>query len=88
MSQIVIDMCVGRFIECQDETCRWNRECTNHRSAGDYRMDYGLRPMLTGYCKEGKIAWCSTKDSELPLHDHEHGEYVAVDEVPQQSNLW
>ena len=51
-------------------------------------MDYGLRPMLTGYCKEGKIAWCSTKDSELPLHDHEHGEYVAVDEVPQQLSLW
>ena len=88
MSEITIDLCGGRFIECQDETCRWNRECTNHRSAGDFRMDYGLRPELTGYDKEGKIAWCSTKDSELPLHEHEHGEYVAIDEVPSQLSLW
>ncbi len=88
MSEITIDMCGGRFIECQDETCRFVRKCTNHRSAGDFRMEYGLRPMLTGYSNEGKIAWCSTKDSTLPTDEHSHGEFVRIDEVPQQLSLW
>ena len=88
MSEIVIDLCGGRFVECQDETCRFNRDCTNHRSAGDYRMEYGLRPMLTGYSEEGKIAWCSTKDSRLSSDQLEHGEYVSIEEIPQQLSLW
>lgn len=46
MSEIVVDLYDGRFVECQDETCHYNRECTNHRSAGDYRMEYGLRPYV------------------------------------------
>lgn len=88
MSEIVVELYDGRFVECQDETCHYNRECTNHCSAGDYRMEYGLRPMLTGYSKEGKIAWCSTKDMNTPFEELEHGEYVCIDEVPQQLSLW
>jgi len=45
-------------------------------------------PMLTGYSKEGNIAWCSTKDSTLSLHEREHGEYVQIDEVSPQLSLW
>lgn len=88
MSEITIDLYGGRCIEYQDETCRWNRECTNHRPAGNFRMDHGPHPELTGYVKEGKIAWCSTKDSELSLHEHEYCEYIAMDEVPSQLYLW
>lgn len=88
MSQIPIEHHNGRFLECIDQQCIWSRDCTNHYTAGDYRMDYGLRPALTGYNKEGKIAWCSTKDSTLPLDSHEHGEYVDITDVPPQSSLW
>lgn len=88
MSQIIVSLYGGRFIECQDETCRWNRECTNHYTAGDFRTDFDLRPVLTGYNGESKIAWCSTKESQLSREEQQFGEYVHITEVPQQHSLW
>lgn len=35
------------FPECQDDICAHKRECANHRTAGDFRMEDGATPDLT-----------------------------------------
>lgn len=37
----------GGFPSCEDTECTLRKECTNHTSAGDYRSEFGVRPVLS-----------------------------------------
>jgi len=52
--------------EClaQDTQCLYTSECTNHMSAGDFRMEGGMQPLLTIVDVEKKFLRCSTRGSE------------------------
>lgn len=79
--------------ECcaQDTQCCYTRNCTNHSSAGDFRMDHGMQPLITMVDVQNKVLICQTKDSaqrDLP-HDSEivplvcvgFGKVLTLDEV-------
>jgi hypothetical protein len=38
----------GRYkaVQCLEENCPWNRECSNHETAGDFRSEDGFTPIL------------------------------------------
>lgn len=64
---------------CENSDCYYKRECANHRSAGDFRTEDGIKPKLSFrmgelYCETIHISpvddpnWC-----ELPSVKHEIG---------------
>lgn len=78
--------------ECcaQDTQCAYTSECTNHSSAGDYRMECGVQPLLTMVDVQNKVLICQTKDSppcsldeyrSIPTICLGQGEVLSLDEV-------
>lgn len=54
---------------CLDADCIYRKECANHESAGDYRMEDGLRPKFN-YNEKTDELFCVTAQTEpLPLED-------------------
>lgn len=51
----------GGGIDCLSETCKFKRECANHRTAGDFRSEDGFSPELVS--KDGEI-FCITQEHE------------------------
>lgn len=82
---------IGFECNAQDTQCLYTSECTNHSSAGDFRMDHGMQPLITMVDVQNKVLICQTKDSaqrDLP-HDCEivplicfgFGKVLTLDEV-------
>lgn len=78
--------------ECcaQDTQCEYTSECTNHSSAGDFRMEYGMQPLLTIVDTDKMFLRCQTKDSpeagdephrKLPSVCYGYGEILSLDQV-------
>lgn len=88
MSEVKIKL-YNQFIECRDETCGWSRECTNHHSAGDWRMEHGVLPRFTGYDAHEMIAWCELKNTPYDENcEVEMGEALLISDIPAQINLF
>ena len=84
---ITIALLGGRFPECQETACRWDGDCTQHYSAGDFRMECGMRPVWLGYDPVNLTASCvsaAITDLELlPI-----GEAFTIDDVAPQLTLF
>jgi hypothetical protein len=52
----------GSAILCKEEHCPFRKECANHHSAGDYRMDDGFSPTLDYV--EGEF-FCYTAEEKI-----------------------
>jgi len=50
------------IVECCEENCPFLRECANHRTAGDFRTEDGVRPRL--HYRLGKLM-CESIDSPI-----------------------
>jgi len=96
---VPIELYNGNGFEClaQDTQCPYTSECTNHMSAGDFRMEWGMQPLLTIVDVNKKFLICSTRGSEpSPTTEWNHpsqvqpsicfgyGEMLGLDEVNTQ----
>lgn len=52
-------------IDCLETNCPLKRECANHYTAGDFRSEDGLTPLLTIKSRTATAAAC--KGAEVPL---------------------
>lgn len=68
---IIADILPSGLIDCK-ESCPWERKCANHFTAGDFRTEDGLRPLII---KVDDALLCKTKSSE----SDEHGDPIDVD---------
>jgi hypothetical protein len=86
MSRQINIVLYNRFPECQDD-CRWDRDCTQHRSAGDFRMESGMRPVWEGVDPVKLVAYCASADvTDLDLLLI--GEAFTLDDIPPQLSLF
>lgn len=60
-------------INCLEKDCKFNKECANHASAGDYRSEGGFTPELTIEGKE-PIFYCATKNKEADEYNQPEGD--------------
>lgn len=87
MSKVIKVILHNRFPECQDDLCPWTRTCTQHRSAGDFRMESGMVPTWAGLDPHVGEAVCVTaglsSDELQPI-----GEAFTIDDVSTQMSLF
>lgn len=63
---------------CCIEKCKYEKECAQHDSAGDFRAEGGFRPILA---KEGERIFCFTKSTEPEIDpDYNFGRTCPKDE--------
>ena len=80
--------------ECNIKDCRYNRECANHVTAGDYRIEGGFSPILTfGADKSKVVCWsmfCKSKSynsyHESPVNSTDFG-YVDYSAIPNNPTI-
>ncbi len=66
-----------RAVICLEKNCPWDRVCANHRSAGEFREEDGIRPLLS--LKNGEV-FCDTIHSKgNSFHPHEEPIYISPD---------
>jgi hypothetical protein len=59
MPEINVERGYGMII-CLEKSCKFNRECANHETAGDFRSEDGFTPSLS--LQLGKV-YCNTKNT-------------------------
>lgn len=67
---------------CHSLECKFNRECANHITAGDYRTEGGFKPEIT---KAGDDYMCVTADRPEFI---DPGEMFATSAWPRPDNFW
>jgi hypothetical protein len=82
----------GRYVECCEENCPFNRECSTHFSAGDFRTEDGFKPLII---KKAEGLHCKSKRSERsepqnnwsePIINNGSGLCLASDVQNEESN--
>lgn len=48
-------------VSCEEQKCRFRKECANHSTAGDFRTEDGFSPELF---EENGVFYCRTKSSK------------------------
>ena len=80
-------------VDCLEESCIYHKECANHASAGDFRMEDGLKPRLS--LRQGKV-FCATKNLPYkedimygftPAEEHGYG-CVLEEELVEEVNTF
>lgn len=74
MQHVDVEVLTTGLIVCKSRYCRYERECANHLTAGDFRTEDGFTPRI---CKSENDKWlCTTIDAPSEKGgEHPEGDY-------------
>lgn len=60
-----------QYAECFDKTCEFQNTCAQHYTAGDFRVEDGLRPVLVNYSEDDGVpsVACASYSNGEPNED-------------------
>ncbi len=80
------------YVQCYEDNCPFDRECSTHFSAGDFRTEDGFKPLIIKntedlYCKSKYSERSEPKDNwSEPIINNGRGLCLSSDVQNEESN--